>query len=592
MLAKCIHPDEVALIDEVFTAAMLSGSIYEIEHRIVRPDGTVRWVYDRAHPHLDEGGKVVRYVGATLDITDRKNAEEALRRQQAEIQALLENTPAGLVLFDARSPYRVLAHNRYYQELFPEPFHSKGMVGLNVFEYASAAEAQGVVAVFDEVVCTRQPKRFLDFPYRSNPPRQSWFNWYMSPLVLEDQVVALVSMSLDVTERHLAEAALQEANARLEEADRQKNAFIAMMSHELRNPLAPIRYALPLVQAEPLGDSAGRALTVIHRQIDHLTRLVDDLLDVSRITSDKIELRCSQVTLASLVTAAAETASSALTAAHHTLNTVVPDEAVWLHADPARLTQVITNLLDNSIKYTRHGGEITLTAGCENDFAVIRVRDTGIGLSADALPHVFEMFWQAGGPDRSQAGLGIGLSLARRLVEMHGGTIEARSDGPGRGAEFVIRLPVARETANDEISPRGVTAKGAPLRVLVVDDNADFVEMLALSIEAAGHQVWKALDGPGALSAAVACRPDVVLLDLGLPGKSGFEVAGELRRCPETTTVTLIALTGWGQEEHQRATQAAGFDYHLTKPTDPQELHRLLADIGSRRGAWEAAEES
>jgi PAS domain S-box-containing protein len=585
MLERCIHPDDADLVHKSLMAAVQNGSTYELEHRIVRPDGSVRWVFDRAYPHLDEAGKLIRYVGATLDISDRKQAEEALRRQQAEIQALLENTPAGLVLFDASPPYRVLAHNRYYQELFAEPFRSKGMAGLNVDEYAPAVQAEGVIAVLDEVVRTRQPKRFLDFPYKSNPPAQSWFNWYISPLILEGNVVALVNMTLDVTERHLAEAALHEANTRLEEADRQKNAFIAMMSHELRNPLAPIRYALPLVKAEPLGGPASRALNVIARQVDQLTRLVDDLLDVSRITSDKIELRRTQVTLASLVTAAAEAVSSAVIAAHHTLKTIVPDEPVLLHADPARLTQVITNLLDNSTKYTRSGGEITLAAGYEDGSAVIRVRDTGIGLSADALPHVFEMFWQASGPDRSQAGLGIGLSLARRLVEMHGGTIEARSAGLGQGSEFVIRLPAVRETTGADISQPATVAGGVRLRVLIVDDNADLVEMLALSIEAAGHQVRKALDGPGALLAAMEYHPDVVLLDLGLPRMSGIEVAGELRRRPETADTTLVALTGWGQEEHQRATQAAGFDYHLTKPTDPQELHRLLADIAARISA-------
>jgi two-component sensor histidine kinase len=305
--------------------------------------------------------------------------------------------------------------------------------------------------------------------------------------------------------------------------------FIAILSHELRNPLAPIRYALPVFERETLSPTAGRALTVIHRQVDHLARLVDDLLDVSRITRGTIELRREHVALAAVVNGAAEAASSMLTAARHEFRVVVPDEPIWLYADAARITQVLTNLLNNSAKYTPRGGRVVLEARREEDRAVIEVRDNGMGIPPEALPTVFDMFRQVNRPEKSQGGLGIGLGLVERLVKAHGGTIEAHSAGVGRGASFVVRLPLARD-GEESVPARpslAESAGGRRLRVLVVDDNADLVEMLGIFVEAAGHEVRKALDGRSAVSAAVSYRPDVVLLDLGLP-----LIATTPRDCP------------------------------------------------------------
>jgi PAS domain S-box-containing protein len=376
----------------------------------------------------------------------------------------------------------------------------------------------------------------------------------------------------DITERKRAEEALREA-------DRRKNDFIAVLSHELRNPLAPIRYALPVIQQQRLNDQAARAVNVIDRQVAQLTRLVNDLLDVSRITHGKIELHREHVTLGSIVTAAAEGASPAIAAARHTFRMVVAEEPVWLNADAARLSQVVTNLLNNSAKYTPRGGEIALEAGAEGDEAVIRVRDTGMGIPEQSLATVFEMFKQVGRLHMSDGGLGIGLGLARTLVEMHGGTITAHSAGSGNGAEFEVRLPVAREGALPEVADSTQAPAHRRLRVLIVDDNADLVEMLAVLVAGLGHDVRKALDGRSAVSAAMAYRPDVVLLDLGLPVMSGIEVARELRRFPEMAAVRLVALTGWGQAEDRQRTAEAGFDRHLTKPTDPETLKALLAEL-------------
>ena len=403
-----------------------------------------------------------------------------------------------------------------------------------------------------------------------------------APIVQDGIVIGAVAINSDITGRRRAEEALREANVRLAEADQRKDDFLAVLSHELRNPLAPITYALPLLQREPLGESAVRALAVIGRQVGHLSRLVDDLLDVSRITRGKVELRCEHVTLNSILTAALEAASPGVAAGRHTVKVSVPGDPIWLHADPARLAQVVTNLLNNSAKYTPRDGEISLEAGRDDHHAVIRVRDTGIGIPADALPHVFEMFRQVGHPDQSQGGLGIGLALVKRLVEMHRGRIEAHSAGVGHGAEFVVHLPIAEGAIvqeADEIST--VPGAGRRLKVLIVDDNPDLVEMLAAVVSALGHDVRKAPDGPSAISAALSYRPDVVLLDLGLPGLSGTEVARELRRQPETGNARLVALTGWGKAEDRLETSEAGFDRHLTKPADPGMLEQLLDEFAA-----------
>lgn len=413
----------------------------------------------------------------------------------------------------------------------------------------------------------------------------------------DGKVAAVTAFSRDVTERKRAEAALREsldeltraresleaANARLRDADRRKDEFIAILSHELRNPLAPIRFALPVLEAQRLDEDGRRAAAVLQRQVGHLTRLVDDLLDVSRITGGKIELRREHITIGAVLAAATEAASPALVDGRHVFRLAVEDDQVWLWADPHRIAQVVTNLLDNSAKYTPPGGEIVLEAQRENGDVVIRVRDNGIGIPDDSLPTVFDMFRQVPHADRPQGGLGIGLALVKRLVELHGGAIEARSAGIGLGAEFTVRLPLAEQP--NQPAPRGefiaAAEGGGRMRVLVVDDNTDLADMLALIVESAGHQVWKAFDGRSAISAAMTFRPHVVLLDLGLPQMDGIAVAKELRRRPELAAARLVALTGWGQLEDRRRTADAGFDFHLTKPADPDAVMELLTSFAA-----------
>jgi PAS domain S-box-containing protein len=566
-LAKCPKPFS-AFVSTAFDAA---GRLVDIEASGV--------------PFFGSGGEFLGFRGISRDITARKRTEEALRESErrerdraAELQTILDTAPIGLAIATDPDGQHIQG-NRANEEMFglsrgaelskvgPHAAQFRPIQGgreLPVTELPMQRAIRGEVVgeqVFDVV---REDGEVLTVFAKAAP----LFDEAGRPR-------GAVGAFLDIS-------ALKRAEDALREADRRKDEFIAVLSHELRNPLAPIRYALPLVHAQPLNDTAGRAVAVIKRQTDRLARLLDDLLDVGRIASGKLELRREQVTLRSVVTEAMEAATPALSAAHHILNLNITPERVWLNADPARVGQVLTNLLDNSAKFTPSGGEITLEATREGDQAVIRVRDQGQGVPPDALPHIFEMFRQAASPGHSGGGMGIGLAIAKRLVEMHEGTIEAFSAGLGKGAEFVVRLPVAHQGTTAERAPLSSTGtSGRRLKVLVVDDNLDLVEMLALVVEDAGHEVRKAFDGPEAISTARACRPDVVLLDLGLPSMSGIDVARELRCDSATSDARLIALTGWGQAEDREKTRAAGFHYHLTKPTEPEELRQLLQAIAA-----------
>jgi signal transduction histidine kinase len=380
------------------------------------------------------------------------------------------------------------------------------------------------------------------------------------------------------------EQRVRERTAALKEADRRKDEFLAMLAHELRNPLAPIRNALHVMQLA--GDDV-RALTevrdMMERQVCHLVRLVDDLMDVSRISRGKIELRKQRLDVAAAVRNALEIARPLVEAAGHEVTLALPSEPLVVEADPARLVQVVANLLNNASKYTEPGGRIWLSAARDAGHAVVRVQDTGIGIPTEMLPHVFDMFVQVDAAvSRSQGGLGIGLTLVKRLVELHGGSVEAASGGPGLGSEFIVRLPLAVESgAAPRADTPGPEARPAPqlstLRVLVVDDNRDAAESLALLMRLAGHQVQVALDGREALESARAFQPRILLQDIEMPGMSGYEVARRIRE--QATDVLLVAVTGYGSEEARHRSREAGFDHHLVKPVDFATLQQVLASV-------------
>ena len=366
---------------------------------------------------------------------------------------------------------------------------------------------------------------------------------------------------------------------RLKEADRHKDEFLAMLAHELRNPLAPIHNAVQIMHRKTLDDpQLVWTRDVIERQLGSLTRLVDDLLDVSRITRGKINVSREPLELRHVIAGAVETVQPLIAEKHHQLELDVPDDAVRLDGDLTRLTQVVGNILANAVKYTDSGGRIALAARTEGAWVEIRVRDTGIGIPPDQLPRIFDLFTQAErSEERARGGLGIGLALVRRLVELHGGTVVARSEGPGRGSEFSVRLPRHAETKRPvpvPAAPRvthaanGAAAAAGRRRILIVDDNRDALESLAALMEMAGHAVETASDGELALAVAPGFRPEVVLLDLGLPKLDGYEVARRIRATPWGQEVVLVALTGWGQDADRQRTRETGFNSHLVKPLE------------------------
>jgi CheY-like chemotaxis protein/two-component sensor histidine kinase len=384
-------------------------------------------------------------------------------------------------------------------------------------------------------------------------------------------------MASDFIERSLGEQALRDA-------DRRKDEFLAMLSHELRNPLAPISNAVQVLRAAGQGgDTVSAASEMMDRQVRQMVRLVDDLLDVSRITRGVIELRKDRVELGSAVRQAVEAHRWLLESMGHALELALPAEPLDLHADRARVVQVLGNLIHNACKFTDRGGRIRVAAAREGGHAVIRVADTGVGIADADLARIFEMFVQLDRSlERSVGGLGIGLTLVKTLVESHGGTVEVRSDGPGRGAEFTVRLPLRPVAQAAAETTAAAPAPPPARRILIVDDNHDSAESLAMMLALTGHETRTAHDGLAAVEAADAFRPDLMLLDIGLPKLDGYDVCRRIRDQEWGKDVVVVAVTGWGQDEDRERSRKAGFDTHFVKPVDPDALKRLIATARSR----------
>ncbi len=437
-----------------------------------------------------------------------------------------------------------------------------------------------------EQVLTGQKVNFEDV---FDMPRvgRRWIHAIYTPTLAADGAIdGWVGAIVDTTERRKVEEALRQSEEALKNADRRKDEFLATLAHELRNPLAPICNAVELLQSAPEHPSiAGEACHILNRQLAHLVRLIDDLLEVSRITRGKLQLRKERIDLATAIHGAIEATRPLIDAAGHVLTVSLPAEPVFLDADSTRISQIFSNLLNNAAKYAEKGGHIWLTAHPNGEHLRVSVRDTGIGIAPEHLSHIFEMFSQVvPALDRSQGGLGIGLALVRGLLELHGGTIEVHSDGPGQGSEFVVRLPLAERRVESTSSAQHrerdrTTPQVSGSRILVVDDNPDTTATLALLLERTGHRVHVAHDGLEAVHAAAAFQPDVVLLDIGLPKLNGFEVAQRIRQGRGGEKVALVAVTGWGQQEDRRRAMEAGFDHHLTKPVEIGRLMQLLSSV-------------
>jgi signal transduction histidine kinase/ActR/RegA family two-component response regulator len=396
--------------------------------------------------------------------------------------------------------------------------------------------------------------------------------------------VAVMAMSIAalVAEHKRLLAAEQGARADAEAANLAKDTFLAMLGHELRNPLAAITTAVHVLDRVVLLEGQGsRVRDIIAGQVAQLARLVDDLLDVTRVTTGKIVLHRNRVELAALVAQSLETLAATGKTDHHRIE--LDSHPTWVDVDAIRLQQVLTNLVTNALKYTPPGGTIRVGVGAEYGRAVLRVEDTGIGISQEMLPRIFDLFSQGDrGPDRSQGGLGIGLTLVKRLVELHGGTVEATSAGPDRGSVFTVHLPAVSPSRTADPAP-SLQAPSRPRRVMVVEDQADAREVLRFALNLAGHQVFEAADGPRAIETVARCLPDVAIIDIGLPGCDGYEVARQVRQTSHGQTIFLVALTGYGQPEDRRRAEEAGFDLHVVKPVDPERLSAIVASAPRRR---------
>jgi PAS domain S-box-containing protein len=543
------------------------GPVVDRELSIQRPDGSRIEVLLNITPLRDHAGAVSGAVNIVQDITARKHVEEELRASELRFRTLASTVP--VLIWQNDEQGRNVFVNQYYLDFTGKPFED--VMGVRWHELVHPDDAPAYIADYMDAVRARRPWRNLD-RLRRRDGQWRWFDNYAQPLFAPDGSYAgHVGASLDITDAVLAEQALKET-------DRRKDEFLAVLAHELRNPLAPISNAVHLLRHPDGRRRADRLVEMLGRQVRQMIKLVDDLLEISRITRDKIELHPQPLLLADVVHGAVETSRPLIDQYRHHLDVRLPDEPLTLYADSVRLTQVLANLLNNAAKYTDAGGSIELAARRDGLDVEIAVRDNGIGIPPGHLPEVFDMFTQAHrAAGRGQGGLGIGLAMVRSLVQMHGGTVEAKSPGAGRGSEFIVRLPLA--DAHDAAADAGTAAATAPLagqRILVVDDNQDAADTLAMLLEADGARARAVYDGAAALAALPGLRPHTVLLDLGMPDMDGFEVARRIRADAACSGVRIVALTGWGQERDRERTRGAGFDFHLTKPVDLAVLHAWL----------------
>jgi PAS domain S-box-containing protein len=550
-----------------------AGNHVHYEAKVEYRTGT-RWIDASYVPHRDASGAIVGIVVMVSDATGRKEREREVQVATRNLQMVTDLMSAPVTSCGRDLRYRWVS--RPYAEWVGRA--PEEIVGRKIEEILGAEALEEIRPHMERVLAGEKVTYEAQVSFRDLGPR--WIHAVYTPTRDADGLVdGWVAMVLDIHDRKEVETSLQLA-------DRKKDEFLATLAHELRNPLAPIRHAVEILRATGVTEpELAWARDVIDRQAGHMARLLDDLLDMSRVSHGKLKLDLEEMDLTSAIAEAVEGTRAAIEKRNQALTVDLPREPLPVIADRTRLVQIFMNLLSNAAKYTPRGGSIFVTATREGDMVTGAVRDTGIGIATDHLPRVFEMFSQpAPALDRSETGLGIGLALVRALVEMHGGAISARSDGRDAGSTFTVRLPLthaiaagtAAAPAHDG-SERAVTGR----KVLVVDDLKDSADSLGLLLRNAGHETWTAYDGPSALEIAERVRPDMVLLDVGLPGMNGYEVCRRLRAESWGRSMKIVAVTGWGTESDRRHGVKAGFDQHLVKPIDPAVVRQLLIEIPS-----------
>ena len=580
-ISLIIPPERLSEEDEIIARLRAGDRIHHYETERIRGDGRLVQVSLSISPVKDESGVVVGASKIARDISERKRSEA----ERHKFVTLVENSTDFIGISD--------------------------LSGVPTFVNQAGLELVGLRSI-GEAMST--PLREFFFP-----EDQSWIMQEFLPLVLNEghgevevrfrhfrtgdaiwmaykvlvltdddgRPTAFATVSQNVSERRHMLDEVRELAANLSEADRRKNEFLATLAHELRNPLAPISNAVQVLRRRDVRDGAVESSAeLLERQVAQMSRLVDDLIDMSRITSGRIELRKERVDLSTVVNQAVETTRAQYRSMGQDLTITMPEDPVILNADPARLTQVIGNLLNNACKFSNRGGKVWLTVKPENGDVEIRVRDQGIGMTPDEIPRVFDMFTQLDTSlERSRDGLGIGLTLVRTLVELHDGSVTVHSEGRGQGSEFIVRLP--RVAKGETMPPSNHDSPAPPTprrRILIVDDNEDGATSLSMLLNLGGHETVTANDGREALQVFEQIRPDLALLDIGLPGMSGFELARRIRDLPYGKDAVLVAVTGWGQEDDRNRSRDAGFDAHLVKPVNHQELTKLLASLPSHAG--------
>lgn len=623
---RVVHAEDLPRLEEALRQALTGSGAYLVEYRLTLPTGEPRWVQSRGRVERDAAGQPARLVGVTLDVSGLRRADERTR--------LLADAGATLgASLDYHTTLQQLSRllvPRLADWCAVDLLDSNGNLQRVAVHHVDAAQV------------ARASELFARYPPRRGDPQGVWHvidtrevDWVPAiaddllqaaaqddehlavlralglrsyiclPLVSRDTAIGAltlvfaesgrryeasdVELAADLARRAAVAVENAQLYQQLRDEHRRKDEFLATLAHELRNPLAPIRTGLGILRLQDTAGTGDRTLSTMERQLAHMVRLVDDLLDVSRVTRGAISLDTARVDLFTIVGAAIEATRPQVEAAGVHLAVRLPEAPIVIDADATRMAQVLGNLLTNAAKFTPHGGRVELSAAVEGADAVLRVSDTGRGIPGSMLSHIFEMFAQVHADDgHTRGGLGIGLTLVRRLVELHGGHVVAESGGPGAGSTFTVRLPLARSRLTPErdqsVQPSPVASASLRRRVLVVDDNTDAATMLAALLTQLGHDVRTAGDGPAALSLLDGFTPDLALLDIGLPGMSGYELARRLRAREDCRDVRLVAVTGWGQPDDRRRSLDAGFDEHLTKPVDPRAIREVIDDPQGTRG--------
>jgi len=540
------------------------------------------WIDFQLAPLRDSNANITHLVASGMDISERRLTSAALRESEERFRDLAENIPQLAWVAEPGSEGKISWFNKTWLDFTGSSIEQMSGSGWKSVHHPDYVER--VVQKFEYHV-----KNSLDwedtFPLRGKDGQYRWFLSRMKCIRDQSgQVVRIFGTNTDITRERQLEEQLRQLAAELSEANLRKDEFLATLAHELRNPLAPIRNGLQLMKLAGGQQQASieQARSMMERQLTQMVRLVDDLMDVSRISLGKLELRKEQLPLARVLSSAVETSRPLIEQMGQELDFTPPDPSVIVYGDLTRLAQVFLNLLNNAAKYSNQGGRIQVNIELLGSEVVVAVKDTGIGIAADQLPRIFGMFTQLDGSlEKSQGGLGIGLTLVKRLVEMHGGMIEAHSEGPGKGSEFIVRLPLVLKA--NQVQSLGVeneqAASKSSLRILIVDDNRDGADSLAEMLALLGNDTCAAYDGQQGVDRAEEYRPDVIVFDIGMPKLNGYEACRVIRNRPWGKKVVLIAVTGWGQEKDRKRTREAGFDHHLVKPVDPQDLMKILAGL-------------